>query len=406
MTETRSTRVPAEELSERTAVDVGQIQRLVQAGAISPDDHGLFDPGDVHLVRLLNAFADAGIPTDAVLAAAGAGSISFAYYPQFHPPPGPLSEHTYRDFALSRGDGASLLPQLFAAFGLAEPDPATRLMREDEELIGQMLDIIVATGQPDLAFRVVRLFGEAARRSIDSAVGIYAEAVDRSGHDSRGLPSTDELEGLLRVWAVFATRVSDLMAWLTSRHLVRAIDDYTVVETERTLERAGFVASRLETAPPAVAFVDLSEFTRMTEERGDDAAAEMALRLGEVTVNAVTKRNGRVVKLLGDGVLVRFDDARAAVDGALDLLDAMPPSGLPAGHAGVASGPLVMRDGDVFGRTVNLAARIADVAPRGRLYVPGAVRSAVEGAPFNVRPTKGVVLRGIGQIDLFDVSRA
>ena len=119
---------------------------------------------------------------------------------------------------------------------------------------------------------------------------------------------------------------TELGAWLASHHLTRAIDEYSVAQTEEILETHGFVATRLD-APPAVAFVDLTGFTRLTEERGDEVAAGLALRLGEVTAEVVAGYGGRLVKLLGDGVLVRFDDAAAAVSATLALLEACRPRG-------------------------------------------------------------------------------
>ncbi len=178
-----------------------------------------------------------------------------------------------------------------------------------------------------------------------------------------------------------------------------------MTESERILEEAGFVPARLD-APPAVAFVDLTAFTRLTEERGDEAAAAAALRLGELAADVVRPSDGRVVKLLGDGVLLQFDDAMAAADATLGLLGALPGAGLPSGHAGIASGPLIRRDGDVFGRTVNLAARISDVAPDGHAYAPAAIASALDGSGFRLEPTDAAVLQGIGRVRLVDIVRA
>ena len=163
--------------------------------------------------------------------------------------------------------------------------------------------------------------------------------------------------------------------------------------------------ARLE-SPPAVAFVDLTGFTRLTEERGDEAAAALALRLGDLTMDTARIHGGRVVKLLGDGVLIRFDDATTAVDATLELLAAMPGAGLPTGHAGVASGPLIVRDGDVFGRTVNLAARISDAAPDGRLWVTADVAAALPDGRFVAGEATGRRLQGIGAVSLVDVVRA
>ncbi len=148
-------------------------------------------------------------------------------------------------------------------------------------MIGDVLDTVVATGQPDLALRAVRMFGEGARRAADAALGVYGEAVGRLGYDLAGLPVDEQFDKQLRPWARFARQSISLAGWLSGRHLSRAIDEYSIVESERILQESGFVAERVDT-PPAVAFVDLTGFTRLTEERGDDVAAAIAMRLGDV----------------------------------------------------------------------------------------------------------------------------
>jgi len=400
----RPERVSADDLSIRMGIARERVDWLADLGIIGRDAEGRFDPGDVHRVRLLTAFEAAGVPLDALLAATRAGRISLVYYDQLHPPPGPLSTQSYVAFVESLGAAKAHLPRLFTAFGLAEPASDTRLTIEDETLVRDMLETVVATGQPDLALRAIRQFGEAARRAADGALGAYGEAVEREGDDIQGLPVEEVFDRLLRSWAHFARLSPTLAGWLASHHLSRAIDEYSVTTTEQVLEDTGFVAARLE-APPAVSFVDLTGFTRLTEEGGDEVAAGVAMRLGEVTAEVVSPRAGRVVKLLGDGVLIRFADATRAVEATLDLLEALPRAGLPSGHAGVASGPLIMRDGDVFGRTVNMAARIADLAPDGRLYVAEGLASALPPERYVLRPMDRALLQGIGRVPLVDVAR-
>jgi len=400
-----SSSITATELALRLGVGRDRIDQLADLGVIVRDAEGRFDAGDVHRVRLIKGFEDAGVPLDALVAASRAGRISLAYYDELHPAPEKLSGRTFETFAASLGEQREHLSRLFAAFGLAEPERDARLSAPDEAFISELLQIIVATGEPDLALRAIRLFGEGARRAADGALGIYGEAVGRTGDDLQGLPVDAVFERLLRPWARFARQSNELAAWLASRHLTRAIDEYSVVETERVLETGGFVAARLA-APPAVAFVDLTGFTQLTEERGDEVAAGAALRLGEVTTEVVGALGGRLVKLLGDGVLVRFDAVASAVDATLNLLAALPAANLPSGHAGVAAGPLIVREGDIFGRTVNMAARIADIAPDGRLYLPASVAAELPAGAFAARPVEAAVLQGIGRVSLVDVDRA
>jgi class 3 adenylate cyclase len=399
-----SDRISRDELAIRLGIDATRVDELADRDVIERDAHGSFDPGDVHRVRLLKAFEGAGVPLDALVAADRAGTISLRYYDRLHPSPTVLSGRTYGEFAATIGDGASHLSRLFAAFGIAEPGPDARLGIEDEALIAELLDVVASIGQPDLALRAIRLFGEGARRSADGGLGVYAEAVGRSSEELAGLPIDAVFESSLWPWARFARMSTSLAAWLIGRHMSRAIDEYSVTSTERILEEGGFIPARLD-SPPAVAFLDLTGFTRVTEERGDEAAASIALRLGEIATEAVRPHLGRLVKLLGDGVLMQFGDAASAVEGTLDLIAALPAAGLPTGHAGIASGPLIVRDNDVFGRTVNLAARIADVAADGHLLVPKNVWASLPADRFAMTGTETARLQGIGRVDLIDVTR-
>jgi adenylate cyclase len=399
-------RLSADDLALRLNVDRERVERLAGIGVLQRDAAGRFDAGDVHRIRLLNGFEDAGVPMDALMAASRAGTISLRYYDELHPPPSELSGRTYAEFATSLGPGAEHLTRLFAAFGIAEPDAGAHLSVEDEGLIADLLDIVVATGAPDLALRAIRLLGEGARRATDGGLGVYGEAVERIGEGVGGLPIDAQFDRLLRPWARFARKTPALATWLTSRHMTRAIDEYSVGQTERILEEEGYVATRPSLAP-AVAFADLTGFTRLTQELGDEAAAAIALRLGDAAAEAIRPHGGRVVKLLGDGVLIRFGDLATAIRGSLNLLDALPAAGLPDGHIGVAEGPLIQRDGDVFGRTVNLAARIADVTPSGRVYLPASsVTPSIASLELVLEPVEAAELQGIGRVALVRVGRA
>jgi adenylate cyclase len=141
-----------------------------------------------------------------------------------------------------------------------------------------------------------------------------------------------------------------------------------VVEAvEATLEKAGLHHTVDE--PPAMSFVDLSGYARLTEERGDEAAAEMAAALEGLVHRSASDHGGRPVKWLGDGVMLHFADPDGAVISALELADRVPAAGLPPAHTGIDAGPVIFQDGDYFGRTVNTAARIASHAGPGQVLV-------------------------------------
>lgn len=395
----------AEVLAARTGTSVERIADLTRRGVLTASESGGYEPGDIHRIRAIDAFEAAGVPLDALVAAQQIGRVDFAYYDELHQPPGTPSARTYDEFRAALGAAGDTLPALFAAFGLAEPEGASHLDQEDESLIADLVASIAATGQPDLAVRVVRLYGEATRTASEGALEIYAEAAGRFGDELAGLPPEAEYERLFVPWSRIARSAPALASWLTARHISHAIDAYSVDATEAILEAQGLVPERPATAP-GVAFVDLTGFTRLSVERGDEAAAGIALRLGELARAAAKRHDGRLVKLLGDGVLLRFPDADRAVTAVLDLLDSLADAGLPAGHAGIHAGPLIEREGDVFGRSVNLAARVSDATPSGEVYVTSEVVGRLAAGRWTVEAVGAAELQGVGRVELFRVLRS
>ncbi|HEY6710136.1 MAG TPA: adenylate/guanylate cyclase domain-containing protein [Actinomycetota bacterium] len=144
-------------------------------------------------------------------------------------------------------------------------------------------------------------------------------------------------------------------------------------------------------------YLDLVGYTRLTEERGDQAAAELAGRLAELVGHTAREHGGLPVKWLGDGVMVYFREPAAAVRAALQMVERLSAAGLPPAHVGVAAGPVVAQGGDYFGRTVNLAARIAAHAGPGQVLVSASVAEA--GLPA------GVALAEAGEVRLKGFAR-
>ncbi|HEX5012878.1 MAG TPA: hypothetical protein VFV72_01875 [Candidatus Limnocylindrales bacterium] len=246
-----SERVDVEEIARRLGVPVEEVHRLVSAGVLVVDANGLLDPGDIHRVRLLSGFEDAGVPLDALIAADRAGRISLRYYDQLHAPPALLSGRTYQQFVAILGERATHLPALFAAFGLAEPAASTALDVETETLLEQMLGIVEATGTSDLALRAIRLWGEGARRSADGALAVYGDAVQRYGGDTAALPADEVFSGPPRT--VGSTRPVCRAAGIVAREPPPDPRDRRV---QRDPERADPGGRRLRGAPSGSAARD------------------------------------------------------------------------------------------------------------------------------------------------------
>jgi len=126
--------------------------------------------------------------------------------------------------------------------------------------------------------------------------------------------------------------------------------------------------------PVAVVFTDLEGFTRFTSRFGDEAAISLLQDHHRVVGPIIRSRGGTVVKRIGDGLMLSFPSAEAAVLAALELVDT-PPAPLRL-RAGVHVGEAVITPDDLIGHDVNVAARVAEVAEPGQVLVTTDVRDA------------------------------
>jgi class 3 adenylate cyclase len=188
------------------------------------------------------------------------------------------------------------------------------------------------------------------------------------------------------------------------KYMEAALMSMWVRNTEAQMARRGQVeipAQRM----PAVAFVDLTGFTQMIEAEGDDASVWLAGHLVSEAEVAAAEHGSRIVKLLGDGLMLHGDDPGGLIETVLDLVCALPRAGLPPAHAGIHAGPLIERDGDYFGHTVNVASRIAGHASAHEVLMS---TSAAARAPAGVIVTElaAVSLRGVSEpVALFRAER-
>lgn len=387
-----------ESLAELAQTTPERVRALAQIGLIGGGDH-LFALGDVHRIRLVNAFEAAGVPAEALARASEHGAISFAYYDQLHQDPRELSARTYADLLASLADRGPMLRRIVSTIGLAEPQPSDRLSTGDEEMLLTILEVVEGNRTPDLLLRSLRVLGDFARRGSEAAIQVYVEAVARETGDLDGVPARMMMMGeqFLRPWAHYARFVPRLTGWLHERHLSTMIDSWSVDLTERLLGENGFVPIR-EIEPPAVSFIDLTGFTRLAEEHADRSAAEIATAFAVLAGSIAERRHGQLVKQLGDGVCcgsrTPSRESRPRWTCSTRWIRA---ASFQAATQEIETGPLIVREGDVFGRTVNRAARISDVARPGQLL---ATDTFAAGLPEDVvrREQAGVMnLQGLAE---------
>jgi class 3 adenylate cyclase len=256
-------------------------------------------------------------------------------------------------------------------------------MREDELEVVPLLQHGFSSGIFDLASltRVGRAHVEGLRL-IATAWGEAYQArfegpVLASGGDQR-----TAMERAAQLGVDFLPLVDPALLAIYRRQQELLWTEGLVERIEDELEAAGVLGRPGRV--PAMSFLDLVGYTRLTEEQGDAAAAALAEALALLVDRSAREHGGVPVKWLGDGVMVHYREPAGAVLAALQLVEQLPAAGLPPAHVGVAAGPVVAQGGDYFGRTVNLAARIAAYASASRVLVsePVVQRAPPQGVTF------------------------
>jgi len=160
-------------------------------------------------------------------------------------------------------------------------------------------------------------------------------------------------------------------------------------------------------ANQAVGFADLVGYTALSQQLSEEALAAVVGRFEQLAYDVVAGAGGRVVKTIGDEVMYVVTDPSTAVHLALALADAYADDDLLSQvRVGVATGPVLARDGDYFGPVVNLASRLVAIAYPGTVLVSADIHDALMDEPElawrELRPRR---LKDIGTVPLWAVYR-
>lgn len=136
---------------------------------------------------------------------------------------------------------------------------------------------------------------------------------------------------------------------------------------------------RMATGAHTFLFADIAGFTALTEAHGDEQAAGLAREFCRAVEELIPAGEGELVKSIGDAVMVRMNEPAAAVELGIRICDqVLAQHGAPTVRVGMHRGPAVQRDGDWFGSSVNVAARVAGLASGGEILITASVRNAVD----------------------------
>lgn len=381
------------ELAARSGATPDVIERLVKLGILSrSDDERAFGSGDIQRVRLVRALEESGLSLEDVGQAIADGHVSFAFVDSLFAEPVSLSTITYADLARSLGMTIEELDRLQSALGLPKTLPEDPVP-EDDVAIARLWSAATATMEPDAVMRITRVYGESLQRIADAEHRfVQSEIVEPMVRSGRSAQET--VEAAAGIGAGLQQIADQLVLLLHRRLMHRHTLQTFVAGLERAMAEAGVVPVRPE-HPPAIAFLDLSGFTRLTEEQGDEAAAKLAQGFAEFVQETPRSYGGRLVKLLGDGAMFHFHEPLGAVLCALDLVDRIPTLGLPAARVGLHAGQVISQDGDYFGTTVNIAARVADYARPAEVLVTSDVMAAAGSDDLSYQEIGPVPLKGV-----------
>lgn len=287
--------------------------------------------------------------------------------------------------------------RLWRALGFAKPDDSTAFTTADRDAM-RVLASLVSSGAIDFdtAIRLTRAVGHTMARLADWQVSTLSDHVEELEHSGHGTGSrlTTGIDLIRAVEPPF----EKLMMYAWRRHLAAAVG---------RVEALGATDSDLHTLRVTVGFADLVSFTRLSTGIGEDRLADLVEGFESSCADLVAARGGRVIKTLGDSVLFIADGPREGVDVASDIVGRIGGDpALPDVHVGLATGPVVMRLGDVFGSPVNMASRLTGVARRNRVICDQVTADAVrEIGGYAVRPLTERSIRGFGMVLPFAVRR-
>jgi adenylate cyclase len=379
------------EVAERAGVSPATLRRWAKGGLIPQLEDGSgghWSAAAAAQARIVARLRDRGHTIEQIRAATEDGRLAFGFVEELLPDED--GDASLKDVAREAGLAPALIERLWSSFGLPAQD-LDAMSDEDVEAMHEAAGVLAA-GLPLVAsLQLARIYGQALAQIADAEVRLIHlyvhEPLMREGVP--GLQMAEQMDSLARD---LLPRSSALMEYLHRRFLQHFVAQDVVGHMEVELD--GDVD--LGRVRVGVCFCDLAGYTRFTEEEGD----EQALSFVERFVDHVTETlpdDARVVKTIGDEVMIVGQDIQALARWAVDFQAEF--GERPEPRIGIHYGAALYRDGDYFGREVNLASRVVARARGGEVLVTDAVAEHVS--------SSRLAFEGIGQVKLkgFDEPR-
>jgi adenylate cyclase len=359
-------RLSEEAIARRAEVDTAFVRRALAAAALSGDSDAGYPTEDASRLRFLKAWDSAGLSVESVGALLEGAEISFSFlkvpWLQAHP----RLDQNYDQLAAQAGVDLETVQAIHESLGFGSPERSDQAREDDLVLIDWMSTFLESGVRPDALLRLLRVYAGSLRRMAQAEAEMYESEVEEklraAGSSERDLLLTGGNVGTL-----MADKFERTLLAIYRRHREHVWLDHSIGHIEILMEAKGLY-ERLDN-PPCVCFIDMTGYTRLTEERGDQTAAEFADRLASLVDRISAKYAGRPVRWLGDGGMFVFPEPGSAAEAAVQVAKQAIATGLPPTHTGIHCGPVVFQDGDIYGRTVNIAARLSAVAGEGDVLI-------------------------------------
>jgi adenylate cyclase len=330
----------------------------VRQGMI-PQYTGVWTPSAVRHAQVVARLRQRGHSLNEIRAATTDGRLAFGYIEELFPHDG--ATYTLRQASKETGLEPALIERIITTLGWSPSQ--VDAIHEDEIQLLRYVSAVLAAGLPLVAMlQLVRVYGQAMAQVADAEVRLFHlyvhEPLMRSGSD--GLEMAEEMLSLTRELLPLSSPVMDQVH---QRYLQHFVEQDVVGHMESDLDGDAANLGRLRVA---IAFADLAGYTRLTEEEGELQAVDAVERFVE-SVEITLPDEARVIKTIGDEVMVVGSDPAALTDWAVGFQRLQSERPLP--RIAVHYGEALYRDGDYYGRDVNIASRVAARSAGGEVLV-------------------------------------
>jgi adenylate cyclase len=370
--------------SRIAGVSASTLRRWADEGLV-PIDDGRWTPASAAQARVIARMRERGYSVEAIREAARGGRLAFGYAEDlFQVPEG---HYTREKAAELTGLEPELIERLMTLLGT--PMGAEGMLNEEDLRAMRHCANVLASGFPLVAFlQLVRVYAQSIRKVADAEVRLFHLYIHEPLMQEQ-VPPLEIAEEMGELAADLLPVTAPLMEYMHNRYLRFYIEQDVVGHMEADIGGAGRGLARVSMT---FCFVDLTGFTRYTEEEGDEEALDMIERFVD-TVEATLPAEATIVKTIGDEVMVVSPDPATLTEWAVGFLTLFQER--PQPRVGIHHGAAVFRDGDYFGGDVNLAHRVVTRALGGEVLVTQALVEAIKDSDFlRFDPIGEVVLKG------------